>query len=115
MSAEDSASRGTSAGCRSDRPPTGATASVTCEDFSAILSDARRRLPQPGPVDVGVLWRCLGDQVPRAVFDECLLRLEREGALALIPHARPETLDALELRDCVPSSRGPLYFVLWRG
>ncbi len=24
-------------------------------------------------------------------------------------------LDALELRDCVPSPRGPLYFLTWRG
>jgi hypothetical protein len=84
------------------------------EDCLAALEKARERLQGRGPVDIRLLRRSVGDEVSRLVFDECLLRLEREGALSLTPHARPERLDALELRDCVPSPRGPLYFVTWR-
>jgi hypothetical protein len=84
------------------------------EDCLAALDKARERLRRRGPVDIRLLRRSVGDEVPRPVFDDCLLRLEREGAVSLIPHARPEKLDALELRDCVPSPRGPLYFVTWR-
>jgi hypothetical protein len=60
------------------------------------------------------LRRSVGEELARPEFDECLLRLEREGAISLAPHARPEMLDALELDDCVPSPRGPMYFVIWR-
>jgi hypothetical protein len=85
------------------------------EDCLAALDRIRDRLARRGPVDIRLVRRSVGDEIPRAVFDECLLHLEREGAVALTPHARPESLDTLELRDCVPSPRGPLYFVTWRG
>jgi hypothetical protein len=88
---------------------------VSHEDFLESLAATRRRLGRPGPVEIGVLRRRIGDDVPRHVFDEGLLRLESEGGVSLMPHARPEVLDPLELRDCVPSPRGPLYFVVWRG
>jgi len=84
------------------------------EDRQLALDRARERLHRSGPLDVWRLRRAVGAEVARRDFDECLLRLEREGALTLTPHARPEMLDALELDDCVPSSRGPLYFVTWR-
>jgi len=84
-------------------------------DCRAAFDRARDRLAQRGPVDLRLLRRSVGEGFPRRVFDECVLQLEREGAVSLTPHARPETLDALELLDCVPSSRGPLYFLTWRG
>jgi hypothetical protein len=83
-------------------------------DCLAALEKARERLHRRGPVDIRLLRCSVGDEVSRLVFDECLLRLEREGTVSLTPHARPERLDTLELRDCVPSPRGPLYFVTWR-
>ena len=89
--------------------------SLRLEDCLTALDKARDRLARRGPVDIRLVRRSVGEAIPRRVFDECLLRLEREGAVSLTPHARPEKLDALELRDCVPSPRGPLYFVTWRG
>jgi hypothetical protein len=80
----------------------------------AALDQARRRPSRRGPVDIGLLRRSVGGAVPRSVLDACLLQLEAEGAVVLTPHARPEVLDRLDLRDCVPSPRGPLYFVTWR-
>jgi hypothetical protein len=88
---------------------------VSPEDRLAAFERARDQLCRRGPVDIRLLRRSVGDGVSRALFDECLLRLEREGTVSLTPHARPERLDTLELRDCVPSPRGPLYFVTWRG
>jgi hypothetical protein len=87
---------------------------LSAQDCQAALERTRERLRRRGPVDVRLLRRLVGDEVSRPVFDECLLRLEREGTVSLTPHARPDELDTLELRDCVPSPRGPLYFVTWR-
>jgi hypothetical protein len=84
------------------------------EQCLAALHQARDRIFQRGPVDIRLVRRSIGDAVPRAVLDECLLQLEAEGSILLTPHARPEVLDTLELLDCVPSPRGPLYFVTWR-
>jgi len=80
----------------------------------AALDRARSHLSRRGPVEIGLVRRSVGDAVPRSVLDACLLHLEAEGAVFLTPHARPEVLDTLELRDCVPSPRGPLCFVTWR-
>ena len=92
---------------------------VRSEDASvaecrAALDEARGRLARRGPVEIGLVRRSVGDAASRSVLDSCLLRLESEGSVFLTPHARPEVLDTLELRDCVPSPRGPLYFVTWR-
>ena len=78
------------------------------------MDRARAGLSRRGPVDVPFLREAVGEVVPRHVFDECLLAMEREGVVVLTPHARPEALDALERLGCVPSPRGPLYFVTWR-
>ena len=93
---------------------------VRSEDASVAecrvaLARARERLARRGPVDIRLLRQSIGNAVPRAVLDACLLQLETETAVVLTPHARPEALDALELRDCVASPRGPLYFVTWLG
>ena len=92
---------------------------VRSEDASvaecrAALDEARGRLARRGPVEIGLVRRSVGDAVPRGVLDACLLQLETEGSVFLTPHARPEVLDTLDLRDCVPSPRGPLCFVTWR-
>jgi hypothetical protein len=76
------------------------------------LERARRAL-RPGLVEIGALRRLLGESVPRAALDECLLGLERSGGVALIPHACPERLERLERQDGVHSPRGLLYFVVW--
>ena len=81
----------------------------------AALNQARDRISRRGPVEVRSVRQSVGDAVPRAVLDVCLLQLEAEGSVFLTPHARPEVLDTLELLECVPSPRGPLYFVTWRG
>lgn len=81
----------------------------------AALEQARACLARRGCVDIRLVRRHVGDHVPRRALDACLLRLESEGVVRLTPHARPEVLDALELADCVPSPRGPLYFVTWVG
>lgn len=85
------------------------------ERSRAAVEQARARLAWRGPVDIRLVRRLVGDGVPRRVLDACLLRLEDEGVVHLTPHARPGALDALELADCVPSPRGPLYFVTWLG
>jgi hypothetical protein len=81
-------------------------------DLVAAVEDARRALRR-GPVEIGALRRFLGSAVPRSALDECLLALERDGGVTLIPHACPERLDLLERQDCVQSPRGLLYFVVW--
>lgn len=81
----------------------------------AALDRARVQLGRRGPIDIRLLRQSVGGEVARSALDACLLRLEAEGAVSLTPHARPEALDRLELADCVPSPRGPLYFVTWRG
>ena len=88
--------------------------STAAELCRAALDQARERLARRGPVDVLLLRDAVGEAAARDVFDECLLALEREGVVVLTPHARPEALDALERLGCVPSPRGPLYFVTWR-
>jgi len=90
------------------------TAGVAAELCREALGRARERLARRGPIDIRLLREAIGAAAPREVLDECLLALEREGAVVLTPHARPETLDVLERRDCVPSPRGPLYFLTWR-
>jgi hypothetical protein len=82
----------------------------------AAVERARARLVQQGRVvEIRLVRRVVGAEVPRQALDAFLLRLENEGGLTLTPHARPEALDALELGDCVSSPRGPLYFVTWLG
>lgn len=89
-------------------------ADASVERCLAALSQARDYISRRGPVDIRLVRRSIGDVVPRSVLDACLLQLEAEGSVVLTPHARPEVLDTLELLDCVPSPRGPLYFVTWR-
>jgi len=91
------------------------TPDAPVEQCLAALDQARERISRRGPVDIRLVRQSVGDTVPRTVFDECLLQLEAEGSVFLTPHARPEVLDTLELLECVPSPRGPLYFVTWRG
>ena len=81
-------------------------------DVAAAVGAARQAL-RPGAIEIGALRRQLGDTVSAADLDACLLRLEREGGVSLIPHARPDTLEPLDARDGVPSPRGLLYFLLW--
>jgi hypothetical protein len=88
---------------------------ASVEQCRAALTRARERLARRGPVDIRLVRRSVGEAVTRGVLDACLLQLESEGSVVLTPHARPEALDALELRDCVASPRGPLYFVSWLG
>ncbi len=85
---------------------------ATYADLIAAVEAARRSL-RHGPVEIGALRRLLGGKVTRSALDECLLALEREGGVTLIPHACPERLDLLERQDCVQSSRGLLYFAVW--
>lgn len=85
---------------------------ATHADLIAAVDAARRAL-RHGPVEIGALRRLLGDHVTRSAFDECLLALERDGGVRLIPHACPERLDLLERQDCVQSPRGLLYFAVW--
>ena len=100
--------------CESAVPGASRACDLSPEDCLAAVERARERLRRRGPVDIRLLRRSVGEEVSRPLFDECLLRLEREGTVSLTPHARPERLDTLELRDCVPSPRGPLYFATWR-
>ena len=91
--------------------PAPASPASHAETVAAV--DAARLGLRRGAVEIGALRRRLGDSVPHADLDACLLRLEREGGVSLIPHARPETLDPPELGDGVPSPRGLLYFLVW--
>jgi hypothetical protein len=84
------------------------------EVWRTAVERTKARLGRRGPVEIRLVRRVVGADVPREALDALLLRLEDEGTIALTPHARPEALDALELADCVPSLRGPLYFVTWR-
>lgn len=96
-----------------DRRRAPASASrLSHQDVLAAVGAARHRL-RPGAVEIGALRRQLGDAVSSADVDACLLRLEREGGVSLIPHASPDKLEPLEARDGVPSPRGLLYFLLW--
>ena len=101
---------------RSDNalPGVARSEAASVAECRAALDQARVQLSRRGPVDIGLVRRSVGNAVSRGVLDACLLQLEAEGAVLLTPHARPEVLDALELRDCVPSPRGPLYFMTWR-
>jgi hypothetical protein len=95
-----------------DRPPSPAGSALAPRDVAAAVVAARHAL-RSGVLEIGALRRQLGDTVAPADLDACLLRLEREGGVSLIPHAKPEKLEPLEARDGVPSPRGLLYFLLW--
>ena len=94
------------------RPSSAQAGGLSPSDVAAAVGAARQAL-RPGAVEIGALRRLLGDAVAPADLDACLLRLEREGGISLIPHARPDTLEPLDALDGVPSPRGLLYFLLW--
>jgi hypothetical protein len=94
------------------RPSSTSTGARSPSDVAAAVGAARQAL-RPGAVEIGALRRLLGDTVSAADLDACLLSLEREGGISLIPHARPDTLEPLDAHDGVPSPRGLLYFLLW--
>jgi hypothetical protein len=68
-------------------PGTKPAPDLSREDCLAALERARERLRRRGPVDIRLLRRSVGDEVAREVFDECLVRLELEGAVSPTPHA----------------------------
>ncbi len=81
---------------------------VSYEDFRKALqaiSGERARIPE--------LRRQMGERVPRALFDEYVLRLQREGIVRLAIHAWQPSLREKDARDCIPSDAGPLYFLRW--
>ena len=85
--------------------------------FCAAAREAYERLNQQNRGFVGVvpipdLRRAIGARLTRTAFDENLVRLQRDGAVQLMPH--PGSISEERLKEGVlHPTLGPLYFVRW--
>jgi len=85
--------------------------------FRAAAREAYERLNQQnrgfvGVVPISDLRRAIGPRVTRATFDENLVKMQRDGAVQLMPH--PGSISEERLKEGLQHpTLGALYFVRW--
>ena len=85
--------------------------------FRAAAREAYERLNQQnrgfvGVVPIADLRRALGARLPRATFDENLVKLQQEGLVQLMPH--PGTISADRQKDGLQHpTLGAFFYLRW--